>query len=236
VRFTVTRQDTSLQYTGDTVLANGGSANVSAVLKENAAPGTRPIAGRTVHFVLGGTQSCDAVTNGTGIAACTISAVNQPLGPGTVTATFAGDTFYEPSSASATTVLFGVLPGGGSFVIGDQNASVGNAVTFWGAQWSSRNSLSGGAAPASFKGFAHDTPNQLPRCGDRWTTGPGNSSKPPGSVPGYMAVIASSAISGSGSSISGNTTKVVVVRTNPGYAGNPGHAGTGTVIAEVCRN
>lgn len=26
----------------------------------------------------------------------------------------------------------------------------------------------------------------------------------------------------------------VVVKTNPGYAANPGHPGTGTVIAQIC--
>src|SRR6202040_2593590 len=49
---------------------------------------------------------------------------------------------------------FSFAPGGGSFVIGDKNAAIGNSVTFWGAQWAKVNSLSGGPAPASFKGFA----------------------------------------------------------------------------------
>jgi hypothetical protein len=41
-------------------------------------------------------------------------------------------------------------------------------------------------------------------------------------------------VSKSGSQISGNTTHVVLVHTNPGYQPNPGHAGTGTVIATIC--
>ena len=32
---------------------------------------------------------------------------------------------------------------------------VGNTVMFWGAQWWKNNHLSGGTAPASFKGFAN---------------------------------------------------------------------------------
>ena len=35
----------------------------------------------------------------------------------------------------------------------------------------------------------------------------------------------------SGQSISGTVTNVAVVQTDPGYESNPGHAGTGTVVA-----
>ena len=122
----------------------------------------------------------------------------------------------------------------GSFVIGDRNASVGSAVTFWGAQWSKANAPSGGAAPSAFKGFADTTTANPPACNANWSTAPGNSSQPPASVPQTMAVIVSSSIGKSGSSISGDTVHVVVVQTNPGYAPNPGHAGTGTVVAVLC--
>jgi hypothetical protein len=49
-----------------------------------------------------------------------------------------------------------------------------------------------------------------------------------------MAIIVSSSISQSGSSISGTIVHIVVVKTDPGYAGDPGHAGTGTIVATVC--
>ena len=49
-----------------------------------------------------------------------------------------------------------------------------------------------------------------------------------------MGVIVSSSISKSGSQISGNTPHIVVVQTNPGYDTNPGHAGTGKVVAQFC--
>jgi hypothetical protein len=49
-----------------------------------------------------------------------------------------------------------------------------------------------------------------------------------------MAVIVSSSIGKSGQTISGDTVQIVLVRTNPGYAPNPGHAGTGTVVARLC--
>ena len=38
----------------------------------------------------------------------------------------------------------------------------------------------------------------------------------------------------SGPSISGSVEHVVVVRPSTGYQPDPGHAGTGTVVATVC--
>ena len=138
-------------------------------------------------------------------------------------------------AASATAATVGGGSGSaGSFVIGDGNATVGTSVTFWGAQWWMANSLSGGLAPAAFKGFAN-TPEASPECGTNWSTGPGNSSgPPPGPLPELIEVIVASHIAKSGPTISGDTQEVVVVKTNPGYAPNPGHAGTGTVVAVVC--
>lgn len=122
----------------------------------------------------------------------------------------------------------------GSFVIGDGNAAVGAPVTFWGAQWWMANTLSGGLAPASFKGFAN-TPEGSPACGTNWSTRPGNSSgPPPGPLPELIDVIVTSHVTKSGSTISGDTQKVVVVKTDSGYASDPGHAGTGTVVEVVC--
>ena len=48
-----------------------------------------------------------------------------------------------------------------------------------------------------------------------------------------MAVIASSSITKSGSVILGNIPLIVIVQTDPGYDSNPGHAGTGTVVAII---
>jgi hypothetical protein len=49
-----------------------------------------------------------------------------------------------------------------------------------------------------------------------------------------MAVIVASSVQKNGSTISGNITKIVIVRTNPGYGPSPGQAGTGTVVAVIC--
>jgi hypothetical protein len=49
-----------------------------------------------------------------------------------------------------------------------------------------------------------------------------------------MGVVVSSTINKSGSDISGNVPEIVVVKTNAGYAPNPGHPGTGSVVAVYC--
>jgi len=230
--FTVNLEETTLTYTGDTVIANGGMATLSGVLLED---NTTPVSGRNVTFTLGtgGAQSCSAFTTASGIASCTIIPVAQPLGPGTVTDAFAGDACYRPASANAKTILFAFLPSG-AFVVGDQSAQMGAKVTFWSAKWSKLNKLSGGTAPASFKGFATTLSAEPPKCGITWTTGPGNSSQPPTTVPEYMGVLASSKVTKSGPKISGDAKSIVVIKTDPGYSPNPGHAGTGTVVAVFC--
>jgi len=107
-------------------------------------------------------------------------------------------------------------------------------VSFWGAQWAKDNILTGGDAPSSFKGFADTPSSKPPACGGTWTSSSGNSSSPVDSLPAYMGTAVSSSITKNGNTISGNITKIVVVVTAPGYASNPGHAGTGTIIATYC--
>jgi hypothetical protein len=125
------------------------------------------------------------------------------------------------------------LSSGGNFVVGDSSAASGAPVTFWGAGWSSANALSGGASPASFKGFA-DQPAAAPACGASWTSTPGNSASPPSSVPSYMAVVVASSITQDGGHIAGDSPEVVVVKTDSGYGPDPSQAGTGTVVAVLC--
>lgn len=108
VSFTITREETTVSYTGPGRIANGVPAHLSGVLKED---GTVPIAGRTVSLTLGSgasQQSCNGTTDATGAASCTIAVVNQPLNDTAtvpVTVAFAGDAFYLPSTGSATVRL-----------------------------------------------------------------------------------------------------------------------------------
>ncbi|HEX8139760.1 MAG TPA: PKD domain-containing protein [Pyrinomonadaceae bacterium] len=227
---------TSRVITYGKMFANGGPVVLTASLLDS---NSLPVANRALTLTLGegaSAQACAATTDAAGLASCRIERVAQPLGPGTVLGRFAGDANYLPSASVAATLIFDYPKGtaGGSFIIGDLNAAVGRQVTFWGAQWLKMNALSGGAAPSSFKGFANQTSTSPATCGGTWTTGPGNSSGPPSSLPSYMAVIVSSSITKTGSIISGNVSRIVIVKTNPGYDSNLGHAGTGTVVAVWC--
>jgi len=49
-----------------------------------------------------------------------------------------------------------------------------------------------------------------------------------------MGVLVSTSVAKAGPTISGDVLSIVVVQTNGGYAANPGHAGTGTVVAQYC--
>ncbi len=191
------------------------------------------IAGRTITIMLGSGstgQTCTGTTDATGTASCSIL-VNQPLGPGTVAAGFAGDALYLPSSNSASTILF-AFPTQGAFVLGNRTAS--GAVEFWGDNWATANMLSGGPASDAFKGFAANT-SEPPTCGSAWTTDPGNSSQPPaGTLPSYMGVVVSTRVSQSGSIISGDVSQILVVTPNAGYGPDPSQHGTGTVVATYC--
>jgi hypothetical protein len=164
----------------------------------------------------------------------TVTLSGPHLTPLVNTATLKFDNAPGDIKTSSSTVNFAPLTvAGGDFVIGNLNAAIGTHVTFWGAQWWKLNSLTGGSAPAAFKGF-EDTPPS-PTCGQTWTTDPGNSTPPPpGPLPPYIVIIVSSSITKSGSTISGDVQHLVLVKTNPGYASNPGHAGTGTVASQIC--
>jgi hypothetical protein len=190
-----------------------------------------------VDFTLGA-QGCSGTTLATGVASCTL-VVNSPLGSAIpITAKFAGDAFYLPSSTSATAVVF-AFPPGGSFVVGDTSAAGGGTVTWWDSSWAKANTFSDGTAASAMKGFAPGAPvpTSTPpaACGGPWSTTGGNSPPPPSSgIPSFMGVFTTNSAVKSGPSISGNTVSIIVVQVNPGYAPNPGHNGTGTVIATFC--
>jgi len=125
------------------------------------------------------------------------------------------------------------FPAGGAFVIGNLVDQAGGASAyFWGSHWAQNNSMSGGDGPKAFKGFENGS--GVPACGSSWTSQPGNSSVPPASVPEFMGVIVSDSVQKSGSAVTGNISRILVVRTNSGYGPAPGLAGTGEIIAVVC--
>ncbi len=115
-----------------------------------------------------------------------------------------------------------------AFTIGDLNAFVGDHVEFWGAQWWKLNTPSLGPAPPSFKGWA-TTVTMTGECSGTFSTEPGNSSDPPPTIPPFMEVLAVNKVTKSGAVISGTFDGIAFVQTDPGYAPDPGHPGTGQV-------
>jgi hypothetical protein len=180
------------------------------------AAGSGRLAGHVVTLGVG-SRTCTGTTDEHGLATCRLP--NPPLGPQTITATFAGDTLYDAASTSGP-VLFYRLPVGGTFAVGDRSA-IGE-VTFWGTSWWLVNALSGGPAPASFKGFVHPL-------GNWWTASPGFGHVPT-TVPEWMGVIVTSAVTKDAAEITGNKTRLVVVHVDT-Y--DPALVGRGTVVADA---
>lgn len=206
--FTIVSPVTTTHIAAIAPVLAGSPVQLSATVAPASASGP-------VTFSSGDATLCTA-TLASGAASCTTTFA-QP-GSYTVTAS------YGDSTDSTTVVVYSYAPGGGTFVVGDLSAA--GTVTFWGSQWWKVNALSGGAAPSSLEGYAAH------RSGGTWSTDPGDSAPPPaGSLPAYMAVIVTSSASKSGSRISGNVVAIAIVKTNPGYAPDPGHTGTGTVVA-----
>jgi hypothetical protein len=245
--FTVTQEETTTTYTGPTViLANSGAATLTARLREEVlsdpdadGPLVAPNpSGQKVTISLGG-QSCFGFADSSGNVQCDINPVTVPLGPETVKAEFIGDSYYQPSSDSANVIVF-AFPSRGAFVLGDNTVLASPpVVTWWADGWSGLNSLSGGAVPTSFKGFAGTVttlPTKSPAnvCGTMFKTLPGNSPPPTSGVPSYMGVLVASSVTKSGNDVIGTWGKIVVVRVAAGYSPSPGHPGTGTIVATFC--
>jgi hypothetical protein len=246
--FTIGREETSLTYNGPPVILAGSGSSVSAKLVEGGANShddegslTPSPSGQVITFTLGA-QSCSGITDATGVASCFVPGASwSTLGPKPLTVSFAGDAFYLPSWDQPEVIVF-AFPSRGAFVVGDATvatAAPGASVTWWNDGWWLNNSLSGGVAPDSFKGFAQRVttlPATSPTstCGNYFVTQSGNSPPPTSLVPSYMGVIVASSVSKTGAGVNGVWGSVVVVKTDSGYSPSPGHVGTGTIVATFC--
>jgi Pro-kumamolisin, activation domain/Bacterial Ig-like domain (group 3)/Subtilase family len=245
--FSLTPEETTMSYTGPTViLAGAAGATLKAKLVEDGpadtdadggSPGPVPAEQVTLSV---GSQSCTDTTDSAGNVSCQIASVTVPLGPETVSASFAGDAFYQASTATATAIVF-AFPSAGVFTLGDLTVAAADpstTVTWWSNNWYLLNTLSGGTAPSPFKGFVGvvTLPTTTPAnvCSGTWGTTGGNSPPPPPTVPSYMGVIVATKITKPRNTLNGNYVKIVVVKTNPGYAPGPQNAGTGTIVATFC--
>jgi Pro-kumamolisin, activation domain/Bacterial Ig-like domain (group 3)/Subtilase family len=246
--FSITPEETTMTYTGPTVILAGASgATLTATLVEDGSNdgdgdggSAAPSPAESVTLSIGA-QSCTATTDSSGNVSCTIPSVTVPLGSATVGASFAGDAYYQAASASKTAIVF-AFPSRGAFVLGDKTvntAGTSGTVTWWSDQWSAANSLTAGGAPPAFQGFAGSVsslPTKSPaeKCGTTFTTSGGNSPPPTAGVPAYMGVLVANKAVKDGSAVNGNFAKIVVVKVNPGYAPDPSHLGTGKVVATFC--
>jgi hypothetical protein len=231
--FVITHEQTTTAYTGPLVILQGQPVTLSGRLLED---GVTPIEGRTLTLRLG-SQSCTGVTDAGGNAACSLL-VAVALGPQALAAEFAGDPFYLPSADTARQSIVFAFPARGAFVLGDRSvtaATPSTTLTWWSHSWSTANALTGGGASPSFKGFAGALEASPPVCGDAWTTSTGNSPPPVDRVPSYMGVLVASSATQAGSTVSGDTARIVVVLTRPGYGSDPGSPGTGTIVATYCQ-
>jgi hypothetical protein len=225
--FSVTLEETTLAITSSNTLATGNVA-LQAVLRED---GITAIAGRSVTFTAGG-LSASAITDLNGLASATLA-----LAPGqySLSANFAGDAFYRPSTAAAQT-LFVFQPT--QFVIWGGNlpnltdaVKVGQDYVFWGAQWATQVQAGDFQANPSFKGFAE----QVDAGSATWTSRPGNSSDPPPAIANYISVIVATHAAKNGPVVSGNIAERVVLKVDDptAYQPNPGHPGSGVMVAVV---
>ncbi len=176
-----------------------------------------------------------------GNASCLLTFIGA-LGEQPLKAEFAGDAYYLPSSDTGKKAIVFAFPSRGAFTLGDATVAASTPttrVTWWDDAWWRLNSLSGGTAPDSFKGFAGTVaalPSTSPAsaCGTTFRTLPGNSPPPTSGVPSYMGVLVATRVTKTGNGINGNWSRIVVVRTDAGYAPTPGRAGTGTIVATFC--
>ena len=108
--FVVTAAATSVTYTGATTASNGSSVTLSSTLTSNGTP----LSGQSVVMTLGTgktAQSCTATTSSSGVASCSIPAVDQVTGSVSVTVSYAGNGYYQSASTSSTVKI--ACSGGG---------------------------------------------------------------------------------------------------------------------------
>jgi hypothetical protein len=125
--FTVTPATTTLTYTGGSSVTNGQSITLSGVLTS----GGSDLSSQPVTLTLGSgssAQSCSGTTSSSGVVSCSISDVNQPVGPTPVVGTYAGNTYYQ-SASSTGSVQVGPSQVSTSLTVAATTGTYGSPVT-----------------------------------------------------------------------------------------------------------
>jgi hypothetical protein len=222
---TATVADAALSATGTTFTTTNPASGTVATFTDADPNGV--VADYTASIDWGDGTNTPGTVSGTGPFQVSGSHQYADLGPHTVS-THVCDVGGACADATSQVLVYATA-GSGSFVVGAAH-TLGAPVTFWSSQWAIDNSLANGVK--SFKGYENG--KAAPTCGNTWTAGTGNSASPSATVPSYLAVVVSTRIQQSGSTVSGRVSRVEIVKTNPGYGPDPGHTGTGTAVAVVC--
>jgi RHS repeat-associated protein len=234
----VVRDESAIRYTGKTVVANGMTQTLTALL--NDPDGGEPLAGRLVAFTIG-SLTATATTDASGIASATVT-VPASLGTGPIrlTASFGGDAYNVPASTSVPVILYQPQ----SFVIWGGNAvppKSGDRVNFWGDQWDKQVTAGDYDFKANFKGWGVPAGSPIALCeatvkatGACWSSKPGQSF-PPASIERYISVIVSTSIGQGSGNVVGNIAATVVVRVDPvpAYSNDPGKSGYGVIVGVI---
>ena len=235
----IEREESRVRFTGNTLIRTGSPQIVTASLvdPDNLAP----IPGKTVTFTVG-TTTVSAVTDANGAATGSITLASAQVGPSSMTLSFAGDEFFNPSVQTIPITIYSPA----AFVVWGGNTEglkIGQRVNFWGSQWESQ--VTSGpyfAANPSFKGWSgsvapalqcqvNATPSTLtPDC---WQVKPGQSFPPDETLPDFIEVIVSNVIVKASDTVYGNVACGAVVKVDhtPPYGAVPGQDGFGTIAA-----
>jgi hypothetical protein len=96
--FALVKETTQVTYTGPPAGDYHDPVSLSGTLVDPDASGG-PIAGRSVSFTIGASDTCSGTTNGAGAASCTLTPQQVPA-PYSVVTSFAGDAYYLASTDS----------------------------------------------------------------------------------------------------------------------------------------
>jgi hypothetical protein len=100
--FMINKEESHVVYGGATTSHYHDSITASATLTDP--DGGAPISGKPITFTLNGVDTCSDMTNGSGVASCSIKPT-EPAGTYTLATSFAGDVDYLSASSATSFVV-----------------------------------------------------------------------------------------------------------------------------------
>ncbi|MGZ8715166.1 MAG: Ig-like domain-containing protein [Mycobacterium sp.] len=184
----------------------GSPTALRAALTDFVVTPAVPIAGATIQFTLG-SQSCNAVTNGSGVASCNVTP--PAAGSYALAATYAGDVTYLPAAAAQSFVATG--PPNTTLATSVSPVPVGTSFTL--------TATVTGTAPTGTVSFRNELA-PLPNCSAVPLVGAGNSRTAQCTVNslGVGSYALTADYSGDGTHFPSSATIIQVVGANAGAA------------------